>query len=512
MKRAFLVVACAGALAASALPAGATPRFGAAEDAPKYVWDGGNSLYWAMNTLGMSVNRITVRWDPAQPDTIPERQYLDRMMPVAAARGIQVMMAVYPLGAWALSDNPDLRIGQFAAYLQELARTYPQVRDFIVGNEPNQPYFLQPQFGPNGEVVSAAVYERMLAAAYDALKAVNPGITVIAGGPSGSGNGQTSSAPVYFLQALGAAYRASGRTTPIMDRLAFHIYPQQNSDPPDRSYAWPHAGAADLDRLKQAVWDAFNGTGQPTFGEGASAGAPGTLTFTIDEFGWQAAVDPGHAGAYFGSENVDAVSEDQQAQDYSQLIGMLSCDPTVSDLLVFHLVDEGDLDRFQSGIFRADSSPRPAFDAVKNAIAAAGSCPLPHLWTHASGVVGAQPTFDVRNAPVQRAVYGLSATSAEPAEGTAGIFRIASQTVRPQVDAITRSLAGSVATKPVLSVQKEVKAGYTPRFELRGKLRAGLYVYAVRLVSEANPARSQTFVSAPFRVGQPPAKKAASSR
>ena len=42
---------------------------------------------------------------------------------------------------------------------------------------------------------------------------------------------------------------------------------------------------------------------------------------------------------------------------------------------------------------------------------------------------------------------------------------------------------------------KPVKASYRPRFEFRGKLKPGYYVFAVRLTADMNPSRSQTFVS-----------------
>ena len=68
---------------------------------------------------------------------------------------------------------------QYAEYVALLARTYPTVKDFIVGNEPNQPRFHQPQFNSAGQNVSAAAYYSVLAAAYDALKAVDPAIRVV---------------------------------------------------------------------------------------------------------------------------------------------------------------------------------------------------------------------------------------------------------------------------------------------------------------------------------------------
>jgi len=60
-----------------------------------------------------------------------------------------------------------------------------------------------------------------------------------------------------------------------MDALSFHPYPNENTHEPGRGYTWPNVGVANLGRLKQAVWDAFGGTAQPTFEEG--------LTVDLDE-------------------------------------------------------------------------------------------------------------------------------------------------------------------------------------------------------------------------------------
>jgi hypothetical protein len=488
----------AGLLASS--QAAAAPRFGAAEDQTKYALDGGASLLAQLREVGMTENRIVVRWNPGDPGTIQEKAFLDQSIPVAQRAGIRVIFSVYSAEAAGISADPDVRIALFTGYLQKLARTYPSVSTFIVGNEPNEAYFWQPQFAADGAALSGALYERLLAASYDALKAVNPAITVVGAGPSGDGNDTTSISPVRFVKALGDAYRASGRAAPLMDQLAFHVYPRTNTDAPSKARDWPSVGPADLDRLKQAIWDAFAGTAQPTFTEGPAAA--GGFSLMVDEFGWQAAVDPAHAGAYYGVENVPTVSEDQQAQVYSSLIGALACDPAVSDAMVFHLVDEADLNRFQSGLLRADHTRRPAFGAVQAAVGTAGACATSHLWTHATGVIGAGATFPTGKVNAKQVAFGLSATAAEDALGKAGIFRLRTGTERVSSGELSRALASAATARaPLRSVSKLVKAGWTPRFELRGRLRPGWYVYAIRLQAAMNPARVQTLVSAPFRVG-----------
>ena len=75
---------------------------------------------------------------------------------------------------------------------------------------------------------------------------------------------------------MGAAYRASGRTLPVMDGLAFHPYADSSGQPPDT----PHPksttiGLADHDRLIATLAAAFDGTTQ----DGSD------LPILYDEFG-----------------------------------------------------------------------------------------------------------------------------------------------------------------------------------------------------------------------------------
>ena len=143
-----------------------------------------------------------------------------------------------------------------------------------------------------------------------------------------------STEPLVFLRDVGKAYRASGRTTPIMDQLSVHPYPNPSAptSPPNVGYPNPDRfGIPDMNRVKQAVWDAFNGTGQPTTLNG--------LTFRIDEVGWQ--TDTSKLPQYVNPENVSVVSEQTQANDIRTMVTKyFACDPTVTDVELFLLIDE----------------------------------------------------------------------------------------------------------------------------------------------------------------------------
>ena len=139
----------------------------------------------------------------------------------------------------------------------------------------------------------------MLARCYDGLKAFNPAIDVIGAGLSPRGNDNPSASsnsslsPTRFVAALGKAYRASGRAKPLFDEWAWHCYPNVNTDPVSKGYPWPQTGCVNADRVKQAIWDAFNGTAQPVFAEAGpfndtfGTRVAANLTMVIDETGWQ---------------------------------------------------------------------------------------------------------------------------------------------------------------------------------------------------------------------------------
>ena len=210
-----LLAAAVVAAFLSAAPGAYAARFGFADDAGKYAEDGGADYFDDLRAAGGTENRITVLWDPKRPGTILEESFLDRSVPVAKAKGIRVVFHVFPISPTALSSSPD-SAERFAEFLAKLATAYPGVRDFVVGNEPNQPRFLRPQFSRTGRGLAAAAYAGLLAKSYDALKEVDPGIRVIGLGLSGRGNdlplapSNASTSPILSLGWSWQVYGPSG--------------------------------------------------------------------------------------------------------------------------------------------------------------------------------------------------------------------------------------------------------------------------------------------------------------
>jgi hypothetical protein len=352
-------------------PVGAGVSVGVNDDAGKYG-DGAAQFWSTMQQDGLQQNAMTVLWDETRPSTIVDESFIRHSLPAAQAAGVRVVFDVYPMHSQALTSDP-ANTQRFADFVGHLAATFPQVTEYVVMNECNQPRFVNPQFDGSGQNQSAAICGRALAAAYDALKAVNPDIFVWGVGLSPRGNdmpsapSNVSTSPVKFLAALGKWYRSSGRTEPIMDGLDFHPYPIPQSLPFAQGYAAPNnAAVSNLPRIYQAFYDAFGGTGQPTIGQQAG----GSLPVSLNEVGIQT-LTTGHGG-YTGSEVStpdtgvlgSTATEAYQASWYLQMLNLVACDPNVRSVNIFHLVDESDLATWQSGLYFVGYVPKASAEAV----------------------------------------------------------------------------------------------------------------------------------------------------
>jgi hypothetical protein len=363
-------LAAIAALLAFALPAnagGPTMAYGAAEDNVRSAdLVSAKATMSQLRLAGFTSVRVTSNWLPGLVAPTPhELQVLKNVEAAARLSGVRVYVSVYHPGS-RTTPLDAIAQAQFAQYAAALARALPSFDDLIVGNEPNLNRFWLPQFAVDGSNASAPAYLQLLAQTYDALKAVDPTLRVWGGalaprgGDRPDGTRPTSS-PTAFLKALGVAYRASGRATPIMDGLAFHPYPDNSSQSPD----FPHPrstsiGLADYDKLVALLGEAFDGTAQL----GAS------LPILYDEFGIESVVPDGKKGLYSGAEPATTrpVDERQQAAAYDLGLRLAFCQPTVAGVLLFHSHDENALLSWQSGVYYADGSPKASFWAVRDSL------------------------------------------------------------------------------------------------------------------------------------------------
>jgi hypothetical protein len=362
-------LALLAALAALAVPGAAQASqgmtVGAAEDSAKAP-----SLALAKTKMdlarlaGLGAIRVTAQWKAGETAPDPgELALLQNAVDAADLDQIAVYLSVYPAGS---SQTPRTASARacFVSYAVALAKALPTVQRFIVGNEPNLNRFWMPQFSKRGVDVAAPAYEQLLAQTYDALKAADPTVTVIGGALSPRGNDSILSrkhSPTTFIRDLGLAYRHSGRTKPIMDEFSLHPYEDNSSVPP--SFGHPRTttiSLADYPKLVTLLGQAFDGTAQP----GSS------IPVVYDEFGVQSKIPATKASEYAGSKpsSERPVSESTQGSYYAQALALAACQPTVKAFLIFHVSDEANLDRWQSGVFYADDTPKSSLPVVQRAI------------------------------------------------------------------------------------------------------------------------------------------------
>ncbi|MGZ4289595.1 MAG: hypothetical protein ACXVRJ_08030 [Gaiellaceae bacterium] len=292
---------------------------------------------------------------------------LRRAVAAATSEGVTPILAVYQLSSATPADAPSR--AAFVAYAVALVRALPAVRTVIVGNEPNLNLFWQPQFDPDGGDAAAAAYERLLADTYDALKEADQKLTVIGGGLAPRGGDDPAAArqthsPMRFIADLGAVYRASDRTRPLMDMLSIHVYGESPRIPPGfRHPRTTSIGIADYDKLVHTLGSAFDGTAQ----------AGSTLPIVYGEYGVETVVPAAKAGAYSGHEVVPTADEATQARDYREAAALAACQRNVRMLFYFHVIDEQPLAGLQSGLYYADGTAKASVEAVRRAPLTCGS-------------------------------------------------------------------------------------------------------------------------------------------
>jgi hypothetical protein len=510
----FALLVCMLAALTAAAPAFGDLTVGVADDGGTLADDGGAWFVSQMHEVGLQENRITLHWDPDQPTTIVEKEEIDRYVATATANGIRIVLLISPGRARALTTSAT-SADRFVQFVVQVARTYPQIKELAVGNEPNQPRFWQPQFSSSGKALACGAYERVLARAYDALKAVDRSITVIGVSLSPRGNDNplaavnASTSPVRCIREMGVAYRTSRRKRPIMDELAFHPHPNSYTDNHLVGYRWPNAGTSNLGRIKQAIWDAFAGTGQPTFAEAGkpiSKAALPPLRVRLNEVGWQVGIPSSSLHAYYGRESVPKLATERlQADSYAALIPYFACDASVRSMLYYGLVDEPDLDRWQAGLIRADRTRRPSFGTVRSALARglARCTRRPTTWRHTTKVVGATAKFGERRRSASETSWSFVAASEESSIYRAAMYRLKGRRLSAAGRKKLKAAVGRRRSpKPVFSARGKVRAhaGNFIRFP-RKRLAPGSYVFAIRLSAEMNPSRQTVLVSKPFAVG-----------
>lgn len=331
----FLVLCVAALALASAARAESGLFVGVDDDLAKWLRSPRAPLA-VERDLGLRAVRFSVTWRPGEraldQDT---RAELGRAVP--AAFGLRVVLSLTgtardaPLDAASRDD--------YCAFARDTLRRFPVVNDVVIWNEANTKAYWPQRDG-------GATYEALLAACWDVLHAYRPTVNVIDSTAAGDSPGD-------FLRAVGKAARASGRTLPVLDTVGHHPYPATNAEPPSRTHKPGSIRQGDLARLVAALEDAF--------------GRVPPVWFLED--GWQSSVPADEVDAYEGHETAAPVDPGTQADRLTAAIRLAYCQPHVEAFFNFQLVDERKLGGWQSGLLYADGTPKPAYAAVKDAVA-----------------------------------------------------------------------------------------------------------------------------------------------
>jgi hypothetical protein len=306
-----------------------------------------DTLKWTANPLGVvrwqhelgvQAVRVWVPWHGERRPTGAREVELAR--DEQAARQTRVVLAIFGFAR----DTPTTAAKQsrFCGYAKRALGVVPDATAVVVWNEANSPTYWSG---------TPAQYEALLARCYDMLH--RRGVTVLDSTASGH-------APEAFLSAVGAAYRASGRTRPIVDAFGHNPYPRTALEPPTATHAPGFVGEGDYPRLVRVLRQSFGST---------------PAVWYLED-GYQSSVPARLRGRYTGHENVQTVTPELQSKLLAAAIRLAGCQANVRAFFNFELVDETRLAGWQSGLVWRGVHRKPAAAAFADAAKRAGSgCP-----------------------------------------------------------------------------------------------------------------------------------------
>jgi hypothetical protein len=314
-----------------------SPAFGIQDDAWLMYGPGTLSARLAtLDSLGTRLVRFTLRWDqvapsrPAAPREPSDPAYkwgqFDTVLRSLHAHGIETVVTLYGAPAWSNGGHPPnwLPSRGYADFAYAASKRFPWVHEWTVWNEPNGRMFSVP--------VSAKAYVRqLLNPAYASLHQASSA-NVVAGGVTSPRRTPAGVSPLSFMLGM----KAAGAR---LDAYAHNPYPVSPGETPTRATC---AGCAvltmaSLPAIRAAVTRAFG------------ASTPLWLT----EYGYQ--TNP--------PDRLLGVSYAAQARYIGEAALRAWQQRGVAMLIQFLVRDEPSLGGWQSGLFTASGSPKPALHA-----------------------------------------------------------------------------------------------------------------------------------------------------
>ena len=366
---AVLALLCASAATASpGLRGGITDSGGAYYDQP-------TDFFPRLEELGVQVLRVHLNWGgrlgvakrkPREGTDPEDKAYdwllYDRIVLQAERHGVEVLFTIFGTPPWANGGQAPTRAPRSADPLREFAYaaatrysgTYvrgdgvvlPRVRYWTAWNEPNLRIGLVPQWrrvGGKWIVQSAVDYARICNAVVEGIRTsmlrgqkVACGVTAARGNNNPKGL-KPSVSPLAFLRAMKKAGAAG------FDAYAHHPYYGGPAETP--ATPSPGRGGVTLGNIDALVSELTR--------------LYGRKRIWITEYGYQ--TNP--------PDGVFGVSWSTQAAYVRQSFAIARAHPRIDMLLWFLLQDEGDPERWQSGLISAAGEPKPSFAAFREELA-----------------------------------------------------------------------------------------------------------------------------------------------
>lgn len=308
-----------------------------------------NPIIQGAAQAGFTAVKQTVRFSPTQWHweslDSKTRDQLTWNMADAQSKGVAIILEMYPVIKYGPPRGPS-QMRNTCMLAKDLLDRFPETFGIEIGVEPNSYTFWKPQFNPDGTQASAAAYETWLAKCYDVLKAQHPDVKVIGGSLSSRGEDDphkptSGTSPALFLTKFCEAYKASGRSLPVMDWLDMHSYPDPENQDPAVQHPAPSTTITIADYAKlDALLGCFSGTAQPK---------PPILW---GETGYNTVVPDSKAATYQGQKppSIRLVDEATQGRYAAEQIQMTYCQPDTVGWFNFHFVDDPSLTKdWQSG-------------------------------------------------------------------------------------------------------------------------------------------------------------------
>jgi hypothetical protein len=158
-----------------------------------------------------------------------------------------------------------------------------------------------------------------------------------------------------------------------------------------------------------------------------------------------------------------------QATYYQQALALAFCQPTVEGIMILHTIDEPALDRWQSGIFYADGTPKSSLPAVRGALNRTAGGSIAHCPGIQLPVRATQIRFAGR-AAARQGEFRASFTCALDCRYQVRVIKVTTNA--------TKMVRGGRAT-----IGQRVRVQFAPHH-----LGRGMYRYRLRLVHPVNPA------------------------